>query len=152
MVADTTFNISIPSDSDGFVFLQCSLCGEFFKITPSDLEDESQLHIWCPKCGLTPDSLITDEVRELAMRIVNNHVSDLLNDFGKNLSKSLKNGKIKFKPGSKIKKDAADPIVSKLDNLEPRIYECCHKEAKISPSLKTEGGYCPFCGEMQDGD
>ena len=56
------------------------------------------------KCGLTPDSLFTDEVIELAMKIVNNHVSDLLNDFGKNLSKSSKNGSVKFKSGSKLRK------------------------------------------------
>ena len=42
MTADTTFNISIPSDSDGFIFLQCT-CGEYFKLTPKDLEDESHM-------------------------------------------------------------------------------------------------------------
>ena len=69
MSEDVTFNISIPSDSDGFVLLQCSLCGEFFKMTPTDFEDDSQLHIWCPNCGLNPDSLITEEVFDIAMKI-----------------------------------------------------------------------------------
>lgn len=150
MSDEVTFNIPIPTDLDGFVIFQCSLCSEFFKITPSDFEDESQIHIWCPHCGLISDDLLTDEVKELAMRLAQNHMSDLINDFGKNLSKSFKN--IKTKTGSKIKKEATDPLISKLDNMEIQTYLCCDKEAKISPNLKMEGGYCPFCGEMQDGN
>lgn len=152
MSEDVTFNISVPSDSDGFVLLQCSLCGEFFKMTPTDFEDDSQLHIWCPNCGLNPDSLITEEVFDIAMKMANNHVSDLLNDFSKKLSKTFKGGNIKYKPGQKLKKDSIDPIFSRIDNLEVQTYRCCHKEAKISPNLKMEGGYCPFCGEMQSGN
>lgn len=152
MSDDITFNISIPSDSDGFVILQCSLCNDFFKMKPTDFEDETQLQIWCPSCGLNPDSLITDEAVDLAMKMANNHVSDLINDFSKELSKSFKRGNIKYKPGSKLKKEPIDSLFSKLDNLELQTYNCCYKEAKISPSLKMEGGYCPFCGEMQNGN
>ena len=54
--------------------------------------------------------------------------------------------------GEKLKKDSIDPFFSRLDNLEVQTYRCCHKEAKISPNLKMEGGYCPFCGEMQSGN
>lgn len=152
MSENLTYNISIPSDSEGFVILQCSLCSEFFKMAPIDLEDESQLQIWCPSCGLNPEELFTDEVIDLAMRMVNNSVSDLIDDFSKELSEKFKSGNIKYKPSSKMKKEAIDPIVSKLDNLELHLYDCCHKKAKISPSLKMEGGYCPFCGEMQNGN
>lgn len=152
MSDEETFNISIPTDSEGFVVLQCSLCKEFFKITSSDFEDEAQLKIWCPKCGLNPDSLITSDVIELATKIVNNHVIDLLDDFDKNLKKMFKSGSIKYKSHSKLKKEPIDPLFSKVDNLESQIYECCNKEAKISTNLKIEGGYCPFCGEMQDGN
>ncbi|MDT2471676.1 TFIIB-type zinc ribbon-containing protein [Enterococcus avium] len=152
MSDELTFEVSIPSDSEGFVILQCSLCGEFFKMTPTDLEDDSQLQVWCPSCGLNPDSLFTDEVVEIATKMVNNHVTDLLNDFSKELSKTFKNGNIKYKSSSKIKKDSIDPLISRINNLEIQTYECCHQEAKISPSLKLEGGYCPFCGEMQNGN
>lgn len=152
MSDNVTFSISIPSDSEGFVIQQCSLCGEFFKMTPSDIENESQLQIWCPSCGLNPDSLITDEVTDLAMKMANNHVADLVNDFSKNLSKKFNSRSIKFKNGSKLKKEANDPLFSKVENLELHTYDCCHKAAKISPSLKMEGGYCPFCGEMQNGN
>lgn len=76
------------------------------------------MYVWCFKCGLILDSLFIDEVIELVMKIVNNYVFDLFNDFGKNLSKLLKNGSVKFKLGLKIKKDFVDLIILKLDNLE----------------------------------
>ena len=40
--------ISIPSDDDGYVLLQCEHCGTYFKGIPSDIEDEGVLHIFCP--------------------------------------------------------------------------------------------------------
>lgn len=30
------FGISIPTDSEGFVLFKCPLCGELFKLKPSD--------------------------------------------------------------------------------------------------------------------
>ena len=44
--------ISIPCDEDGFVELQCHLCGEHFKLLAKDINDESNIDIWCPYCGL----------------------------------------------------------------------------------------------------
>ena len=32
--------VSIPADDQGFVLMQCSLCGEFFKIKPEDYHAE----------------------------------------------------------------------------------------------------------------
>lgn len=48
--------ISIPTDDEGYVLLKCEHCGTFFKGTPSDLQDDGVLHIFCPSCGLTSDS------------------------------------------------------------------------------------------------
>jgi uncharacterized C2H2 Zn-finger protein len=33
--------IEIPADNDGFVLLQCALCGEIFKVKPCDFEDDT---------------------------------------------------------------------------------------------------------------
>ena len=44
--------IAIPADNDGFALLQCNLCGEFFKLKPSDVQSDEVLNIWCPVCGL----------------------------------------------------------------------------------------------------
>ena len=42
--------ISIPADEDGFVLMQCPLCGEFFKLRAEDFEAEDVIEIWCPCC------------------------------------------------------------------------------------------------------
>ncbi len=33
-----------------------------------------------------------------------------------------------------------------------RQYLCCDKVVKLRTTTKFEGGYCPFCGELVDGD
>lgn len=35
-----TFEISIQSDNEGYILLQCEHCGMFFKMYPSDIEDD----------------------------------------------------------------------------------------------------------------
>ena len=73
-----SLEIKIPTDSDGFVLLQCPLCGEFFKLAACDVEAEDVFEIWCPNCGLKSKSYITDEIRDLALRMCTNKVGDML--------------------------------------------------------------------------
>lgn len=145
-------SISIPTDTEGFVLLKCSLCGELFKLSASTIQEESQLGQWCPNCGLTGQLFLDDEVIDYANKVIENHVADLLNGFSKDLEKKFKKGPMNFKAGKKISKVTTDPIISKTENLEHYFYICCKNEAKISPSLKIEGSYCPYCGEMTDGN
>lgn len=146
------FQISIPADPDGFILLQCSLCGEYFKLTSSDIEDDSQIQIWCPNCGLVSENYLTDEVIELGMRTLKNHAADIINNAMKDLEKSLKGKHIKFEKSKALEKEPTDPLQSKVENLDVFNFECCHKSAKISPSLSFSGCYCPFCGEANDGN
>ncbi len=83
-----TIEISIPADNDGFVLLQCSHCGEFFKLSVSDCEDDNILNVYCPSCGLISDSYITEDVKELALAIAENYAMDELYDAFKNLERS----------------------------------------------------------------
>ncbi len=48
--------VSIPADDQGFVLMQCPLCGEFFKIKPEDYHAEDVIEIWCPSCGLKAEN------------------------------------------------------------------------------------------------
>ena len=70
--------ISIPSDDDGYVLLQCEHCGTYFKGIPSDIEDEGVLHIFCPSCGLISENYATDDVIELARKMVINAANDMI--------------------------------------------------------------------------
>ena len=82
--------ISIPADDEGYILMQCEHCGTFFKATPSDIEDEGVLHIFCPSCGLTSENYVTEDVIELAMRMIKNVVSDMTYDAFKDLERHNK--------------------------------------------------------------
>ena len=40
MSEEMVFQISVPTDEEGFVLLECPLCGELFKLNPSDYQDD----------------------------------------------------------------------------------------------------------------
>ena len=142
-----TIEISIPADNDGFVLLQCSHCGEFFKLSVSDCEDDYILNVFCPSCGLISDSYITEDVKELAMAIAENYALDKLYDALKDIEKSTKGSNfIQFKAGKKPKHKVESPIRLGIENLEIAYFNCCQKSAKIKPLLRMAGCCCPFCG------
>lgn len=78
MSDEINMTISIPTDDDGYVLLQCEHCGTYFKATPSDLKDDGVLHIFCPGCGLISVNYITEDVLELAVKMVTNAVNDMI--------------------------------------------------------------------------
>ena len=45
MSNEIRMEISIPTDDDGYVLLQCEHCGNFFKLTPSDIEDDGTVYV-----------------------------------------------------------------------------------------------------------
>ena len=146
MSDEVTFSISIPSDEDGFVLLQCEHCGDYFKCTPADIESEEILNIFCPSCGLISDSYITDDVRELANTIANNYANDLIYDVMKKMERECSSSILKIKAGKKPKHERENPIYSSIDDLVERYFACCNRSAKINPLLKMSASHCPFCG------
>lgn len=84
MSNEINMTISIPTDDEGYVLLQCEHCGTYFKATPSDLKDDGVLHIFCPSCGLISENYVTEDVLELAMKMVTNAINDMIyNEFKK---------------------------------------------------------------------
>lgn len=139
--------ISIPTDDEGYVLLKCEHCGTFFKGTPSDIQNDGVLRIFCPSCGLVSDSYITEDVLELAMKMTKNLVNDMIYDAFKDLERHNKrNSMVKFKAGKRPPRESEDPIRSGIEALEISIFSCCNRTAKIKPLLKMTGAYCPFCG------
>lgn len=139
--------ISIPTDDEGYILLQCEHCGTFFKATPSDIEDDGVLHLFCPSCGLSSENYVTEDVMELAMKMAQNKVNDMIYDMFKDLERhNRRNSMIKFKAGKRPKHEAEEPIRSSIEALEIISFPCCRRTAKIKPLLKMTGAYCPFCG------
>lgn len=139
-------SLSIPTDDDGYVLLRCEHCGTFFKGMPSDIQDDGVLRIYCPSCGLTSDSYITDDVLELAQNTAKNIVSDMIYEMFKDLERQSKNSFVKFKAGRRPRHESEGPIRSSIEALETCTFPCCARTAKVKPLLKMTGAYCPFCG------
>lgn len=146
MSDDFQMTISIPCDDDGYVLLQCEHCGDLFKATPSDIESDEILHIFCPSCGLTSENYLTEDILELAQKKVSNYVQDLLYNAFKDLERHSKKSPITFKAGPKPKHEPEDPIRSRIEALQITYFPCCSRSAKIKPLLRMTGCYCPFCG------
>lgn len=143
---EVTFEITIPSDGDGFVLMQCEYCGVFFKCTPKDIESDEVLYIHCPNCGLVSDSYITDDVRVLSDAMITNNANDLIYNFMKGLERKYSSNPLKFKAGKKPKQEYEISIHSSIDDLIEKDYACCNRSAKINPLLKMTASHCPFCG------
>ena len=146
MSEDFNITIEIPVDDEGYSLLICDHCGTFFKATPGDVQDDAILHIFCPSCGLTSENYLTEDVIELAINIAQNHINDMIYNMFKGLEKQSKNSILKFKAGSKPKRQSEDPIRSGIEAMEIVSFPCCQRTAKIKPLLKMAGCYCPFCG------
>lgn len=143
---DISMKIEIPTDNDGFLLLQCPLCGEYFKITPSDYEDDGVLEIFCPNCGLVDENYLTEDVVKLAMVMTHNVGIDLVYDEMKKWERKFNGGLVSFKVGKKPAHEYENPIHATIEALMITHFRCCEKSAKIKPVLKISGCYCPFCG------
>jgi len=84
------FEISVPTDNEGFVLLKCPICKDLFKLKPSDFQLDSVFSIYCPSCGLISDNYITEDVLELALKKANNYVNDYLVREFKEMEKNSK--------------------------------------------------------------
>ena len=139
-------SISIPTDDDGYVLLQCPDCGTYFKATPMDVEDDGVFQIYCPSCGLAGETYITEDVVELAIAMIKNKTMDIIYDEFKKMERQFTKGPMTFRAGTPPKHEPEKPIYSGIDALEIAEFPCCKRTAKIKPLLKMTGCYCPFCG------
>ena len=138
--------ISIPADNDGFVLLQCSRCGIYFKAKPEDLKDEAVLELYCPGCGLTSEDYLTEDVINLALATSKNSATDFLYDRMKEMERQFHKGPITFKTGKRSEYEPENPIHTGIEAMESTNFPCCHRTAKVKPILIFTGCYCPFCG------
>lgn len=138
--------IAIPSDEDGFVLLQCHICGEYFKVLAKDVNDDGNINIWCPYCGLNGKQYAPKEAIDIGLKIAQNEINELLYKTFKDLEKRTKNGIVQFKSGKKPQEEIITPIKVRINNLELIQYRCCKSVAKLYPISKMCGSYCPLCG------
>jgi hypothetical protein len=145
-MSDITMQITIPADNDGFVLMQCHFCGEYFKVTPSDYEDDNVLELHCPGCGLISDNYFTEDAIDLAMTMAKNYAMNMIHDEMKKWERQFKSKSVTFKAGKKPTPESENPIRATIEALTKTHFPCCKRYAKIKPLLKISGCYCPFCG------
>lgn len=141
-----TTSISIPSDEDGFVLLQCHLCGEYFKLLARDFNEEGIINIWCPYCGLNGKQYSSKEAIEIGIKIAENEINEIIYNTFKKIEKETKGSLIQFKCNKKPVLKDIPSIKVRIDKLELQNYKCCGSVAKIQPISKMCGSYCPICG------
>lgn len=151
-MSETIGMLSIPTDSDGFVLLQCPLCGAYFKLAASDVNADDVIDIFCPSCGLKSENYFTTDVVDIAIAKTKNYVMDLLHNEFKKLERSTKGGIVSFSAGPKPRHESEGKVYCGIDALDTENYSCCKKAAKIDPLLKLCGSYCPYCGVRRDGN
>lgn len=145
-MSDVELSISIPADNDGYFLLKCEHCGEYFKLTGQDVNNDDIFEISCPACGLSSESFITEDVLNLAIAMTKNYAIDMLYDAVKDWERKMSNGFIQVKAGHRPDPEPENPIKTGIDALEVAEFNCCGRSAKIKPLLKFTGCYCPCCG------
>ena len=147
-ILDEVIAIEIPADEDGFILFECPKCNEQFKVRPQDYEDDGVAEIWCPSCGLTSESYLTEDVVELAKAKLINAAMDELHKGFKKLERRTHGEAVSFKAGKNPKHEVENRLEAKIDALEVVKLECCGREVKIPPLDLSSVYYCPFCGVM----
>lgn len=147
-MAEYSDSLVLHSDNDGFVSFNCPYCSQRFKLTVSEVQDDTVSSLYCPTCGLSSKSInfMSDEAREAAQIIAENlartMMNDLMEDFGKGFKKSKY---VKFTPGKPLKMEPEKMVVED-NNFDIVELLCCRKSVRVRLLEKIIGVYCPYCG------
>jgi uncharacterized C2H2 Zn-finger protein len=146
----STHTISIPSDSDGFITLECPYCGGRFKLTVGFLEERSIIDLFCPHCGLKHEPvnfLMREDVREQTEILMHNLVADMLGQFSQNLERNLNSKHMSFTADKQIVPKANKNLWER-EEKELLTLKCCDLQIKIDRVNHQDFIYCPECGVM----
>ena len=146
MSMDCVIEISIPTDNEGFSLLQCSFCGEYFKVKSEDYNDEGILWVFCPNCGLIAESYLTEAVVELASVMFQNKMENEIYQGIKKMGRKMGGGSLVSISSQRPIPLHESPLYSTIESLAIYYYRCCGRTAKVRPSQKIVGSYCLFCG------
>lgn len=147
-MSEVTLSVSIPSDNDGYVTVQCPFCDGRFKLTAKDFERKDLIYLFCPYCGLQEEGnqFLSDEVIEQIQIVATNYLKTIVNQFQKDLKRSFKKSKfLSFKAGKKLKEDPENTL---FESEEMDLSHCpyCDFGVKVQPIAHEIGICCPYCG------
>lgn len=143
---DFTIAIEISPDSDGFIPMECPLCGERFGLRAEDIEDDEVLEIRCPHCGIVSESFVTPEIIELAEARLANLALGLIHDEMEKLERTTKGKAIEIKAGRKPHEEPEPILAAEVNSLQEVQCDNCGRAAKVSAVLAFSVFVCPCCG------
>jgi len=143
----TDLEISLPTDSGGFITRECPECRKKFKVKYSEAkkEESSKPLSFCPYCGFRGDNCFwTDEQVEYIKKIaVSKVVGPMLDQFGKQLE-NTSNNFLKIESFTKYPKHAIVPKES--EDLRKFSFDCCKETIKILENWDSNL-FCIICGK-----
>lgn len=138
--------VTLHSDENGLITLQCDKCKSRFKIECSYLSDEFEDKIYCAICGdeNSLDTFYPEEILEEVEKLAMMEVKQMMNN-GFNSIKS-KHIKVDIKPVKKIDTN----LISKSNdyNMENITVHCCEKKMALKTFDIIAGFYCSYCGRI----
>ncbi len=148
MADEEEYQITFPTDSDGFVGFRCSSCGYRFRLSTEEFSAADGIEMFCPACGLpnVPCSFITDEMTEYVEAFAESIMAEKLNAMFDNMERQCRSSKaLTFKRGKRLAEDR--PVLpSEPDDLISVCFPCCGRRAKVGATSDAEDVYCPYCG------
>ncbi|WP_349392111.1 TFIIB-type zinc ribbon-containing protein [Clostridium perfringens] len=144
-----TSSLEIPTDSDGFVSLQCPFCNERFKLTANFINEIDIDELYCPYCGLQHsfENFLTDEVIELAKAKMKNMAMDFISKNVKSLKDSCSNAFFEITIDTDFD-TVNEPEVIENDDMYKKPLSCCNFDVKLNENI--DSCYCPKCGVYDD--
>ncbi|MEG1836009.1 MAG: hypothetical protein RR229_07830 [Oscillospiraceae bacterium] len=142
----TIGKITLQSDENGLVTLQCDRCKSRFKVDCAFLNDELQGEICCPICGISNElnTYYPEEVVEQAKKIAIVEAEEMI----KNAFKGLNSKYIKVKTSPTDRVDTDLVFKNKDYDMQELVVHCCEKKIALSPVDVAAGFYCPYCGRI----
>lgn len=151
----TVGHLTLQSDMDGLVSLQCSRCKARFKMGCRYLNEELSGQVFCPICGM-PDELthfypeeVLEAAREAAVNAAHEEIAKALQAaFGSHSSSKKSPIKITYKPQN-VPRTSREIVTQSRDHaMEPTEASCCKRVFALSANDLIAGYYCPYCGRI----
>lgn len=142
----TIGRVTLQSDENGLITLQCNRCKSRFKLDCTYLNDELNGEICCPVCGISEslNAFYPEEVVREAQKIAIVKAEQMI----ANAFTGLSSRNIKVTTSSVQKVDTDIKFKNRDYDMQVVEVACCKKEIGLMSIDITAGFYCPYCGRI----
>lgn len=138
--------VTLNSDENGMITLQCDKCKARFKLEGKFLNNDLDGEIFCPICGISGEliNFYPEEIREAAIEVAKAHAEELIY----NAFKKINSKYIKFTGSKPTVIDSNIEFKDKDINMEQVHLKCCDRDLSLPAIDLVSSYYCPYCGRI----